>query len=211
MPHALHDFEPGSGQGGQRRDRVRRRDYPIELSPDDEHGSFELAEAISEDEVLTVPGERARCDRFHRVVGAWRVAGRVHVVDAAFEDKSPVLEKKLQQPPRLFARRRGFDPVEQFAVDLRPESRTIDQRQRADEFRPVERELQCRCTTKRVADQDSRRKLQLLEKLADLGGQSRDRVVGRLWRRFVAGAVAGKVDGDDAVSLRESAEHAAPG
>ena len=156
------------GRAVSGRDRVRRRDHPIELAPDDEHGNFELAEAISEDEVLTVPGERARRDRLDRVVGAWRVAGRVHVVDAAFEDESPILEKKLQQPPRLVARRLGFDPVQQFAVDLRPESGTIDQRQRADELWTVERKLQCRCATERVADQDGRRKLQLLEKLADL-------------------------------------------
>jgi hypothetical protein len=62
-----------------------------------------------------------------------------------------------------------------------------------------------------VADEHGGRKFQLLEKLADLGGNACDRVVSRIWRRFVAGAVARKVDGHDAIGLRERAEHAGPG
>ena len=69
-----------------------RRDHPVELTPDDEQGNFEVAEAIDEDQVLTAP-VNAPGNGLHRVVSAWRIASSVHVVDAAFEDEPPILEK----------------------------------------------------------------------------------------------------------------------
>ena len=127
------------------RNRVRSRNDSVKLSPDEEHGNLELAEAVDEDEVLSVTGERARPYGLDRRVCAGHAAGGVHVVDAAIEDEAALLEKEFQQPPGLVSGRLGFDPIEQLAADLWPESGAIDEHERTDELGTVERELKRRC------------------------------------------------------------------